>query len=523
MSTFVYAYGCKTPPKEVRAQIREQLWLAYRYRLMLWKLAMAGRECYRALRREHVPELVRTEEQLARMAELFELVEDRTERQSLKIELQRLRAKSKELREAAKVDAAFAADVAEAKARQATLQRALRKVFSRVLGLYSGTYLHVEAAAASANAGVEDPVRPRWGGGAFDGEGALAIQLQDGPSSVALFHEDIPSIYVQPLRNGARTKRERRTVAWYRIRSGDKGVAVRIPLEVLLHRDLPADARIKWVKLIVKRIHEFGYHYSLQFTIESAARDVRPRGHGVVAICFAGDRITCQNDRGECLVVAPFKEPSKLRELQSVRDRHRNQAIALLVGWCDRQDETADWVREEIAIIEEKRSCRRLYHLREQLRGVVDDALSRYLDEWAYRENHLYWWHNSARKNALQARKNLYRVFASNLRKRYDTVLLDSRRLADDAVPLKVERRWLALHEFRMVVKHAIGENVVSLTGVNCDEMFERWRAGKDIAIARSVESTNDSTNKRVKRTGFARKHREREETARKALDNVSE
>lgn len=174
----VYAYGCKRPDRETAEAIKGQLWLAHRYRTMLWHLSMAGRSLYRAQRREHVPGLVETEGELERAGELFTLIdakESPAEYRELKVRVQQLRAKCRELRDAAKTHPGLIADTAEASDRRGVLQRALRNVFSRTFGLYSGTYLHIEAASRSANAGTEDPVRPRW-----DGSGALAIQLQGG-------------------------------------------------------------------------------------------------------------------------------------------------------------------------------------------------------------------------------------------------------------------------------------------------------------------------------------------------------
>lgn len=526
MGTYVYAFGCKRPPKEVRRQIQHQLWLAHRYRYALWQLAMAGRSAYRELRREHCPALVEAEAELERAAELHALAESKADKKAFLIPLQHARAKCRELRAAAKLDPAFAAEVEEQIRLQGVLKRALRKVFSRVLGLYSGTYLHVEAAAAAANAGTEDPVRPRWRGYDVDGEGVLAIQLQGGRTPPQIHSENPHVVLEKPQRKGKSRRMGSRTVAHYRIRS-ENGQTVQVPLDVHMCRDFPADAKITWAKLVVTHIHQFRFTYSLQFTVESELHaERRPRGHGVVAVCFAGDKIVCQDDYGEVLEVPCFTEPKKLRELQSIRDQRRNDAIGLLVGWCERQDETADWIRDEISAIKEHKACRRLYRLREQLRGVVPPELSKYLDEWAYRENHLYWWHNDLRQSALNRRKDAHRVFAAKLRARYDTVLLDDRKV--DGKLLSVERRWLALNNFRNHVAHAFGpDHIVKMSGVSAEHMLEQWRGAKTADAARNLENPIEVEKmqkpKKAKRTGFARKHLEKKEAARKQASNVAE
>lgn len=531
MSTRVYRYGIPRPDKSTRAAIREQLWQAYRYRLMLWHLAMAQRAAYRQMRREHMPELVESEQALERARELYGLIEKdarhRRERQAAKVEEQRLKAKCKELREAAKSDTAFAAAAATLSERQGVLQRALRNVFSRTLGLYSGTYLHVEAAARSANAGREDPKRPIWRGVDEDGEGALAIQLQGGRTCADLFSGSDPSIGIErPMRAGQSRRMGSRTTCRYRLRSGPCGKAVAIALPLVMHRDLPEDARVTWAKLVVSRVHEHRFDYSLQLTVESSQASERQAGAGLVAVCLRDDKITYACEYGDEREYRFDTRTEKLRDLQSIRDQHRNAATGLLVGWCERQDETADWVRDEIAAIQERKSCRRLYHLRERLRGVVDARISAYLDEWAYRENHLYWWQSDARTNALRARKDAYRRFAADLRSRFRQVVVDSRRL-DGRERLTDERRWFGLHELRLAITQAFGDDAHQMPGDSCAELCERFRGAHGADVARINETpSNDNGMERagmVKRTGFARKHRAREESARNAAGNAAE
>ena len=512
MGTLVYAYGCKRPDRDIRDAIEDQLWLAYRYRLALWRLSMAGREVYREQRRQHVPKLVEAEEELARAEEHLSTLDRKKEpeaHQNVRTDVKRLRTWCRELREAAKADAVFLAATVETEARRGVLQRALRNVFSRTLGLYSGTYLHVEAAARSANAGTEDPVRPRW-----DRSGVLAVQLQGGRSPVVLMSGKDPSIHIEPPhRKGQSKRRGSRTTVHYRLRS-EKGAAVQVALPTMLHRDLPRDANITWAKLVVTTVHEFRQHYSIQFTLDTQEGMKVPTGAGLVAISFRDEKISYACEYGEEQVFDFNFRNDKIRDLQSIRDKHRNAAIHLLAQWCENQDETADWVREEIETINEHKSCRRLYHLRKKLSGLIDDALARYLDEWAYRENHLYWWQRDMTRSELLRRRDAHRVFAAQLRARFRDLVIDGRRL-DDPRRLSAEVRDLGLSEFRILLLQAFGEHGNKATGESCAELCESFRA------ARPADS--DKAQKKGKRTGFKNKHLEREEAARNATATFAE
>ena len=525
MSTKVYAYGCARPSREIRDAISEQLWIAHRYRVALWHLAMAGRATYRELRRQHFPELLRVEAQLARMGELYSLVdrkESPKEHQAIKVEHQRLKARARELREAAKTHAGMMADLAAVQERTGVLQRALRNVYSRTYGLYSGTYLHVEAAARSANAGTEDPAKPRW-----NGSGTLAIQLQGGRSIVDLTSGRDPSIHVVPTNRGSRGRRAgARTIIRYRLRSDGGGRAVLIDLPVMLHRPLPSDAKVTWAKLAVTKIHDHRYHYEVQLTTETEHGFEAPSGAGVVAVCLRNDDVWIGDEYTEPKRFAAGINLGKGNDLLSIRDKHRNGAIGALVAWRDRQDETADWVREEISAIEERRSSRRLYHRRDRLRDVVDDKTMDALDKWAYGENHLYWWQSGMRHGALNERQDRYRKFARELARRYSTLVIDSRPL-DGRDRLTESRRWLGLYELRSALIQAFGESAHKMRGDSCDELLERFRDAQTPWVARSPQEASDvnanGALKKAKRHGFARKHAERASTARELESKCAE
>lgn len=490
MATKVYRYGCMEPTIEERALIDEQLFLAHRYRVMLWHLAAASRAQYRQRRLEHFPELERVEAEVARLSELFGLLDpkgDRAMRREIKIEIQRLKARAKELRQVAKECTAFAADVAADREREGVLQRALRAVFSS-WGLYSGTYLCVEDAALRARKGIDDPAEPRW-----DGSGVLGIQLQGGRTAADIASGRDPSIHiVPPQRAGKGHRAGSRSVARYRVCSRERK-PVCITLRCMVDRDLPSDAKVTWAKLVVSRSGACSrgtprYAYSLQLTVESEANARREFGAGTVAVCFQNDVVTYADDGDgvertfDVTSYCPRLSGRKIQDLQSIRDKNRNHALGLIRGWCERQEETPEWLLEEIESCLNARSCRRTVRLVERIADMVDNDLLKALREWVYHENHLWQWQADARQNELRARKDAYRRFAADLRRKYRHVLIDSRRL--DAPERKTaERNQLGLHELRLAIRHSFGpEYAHEVTGLSCAEMFERFGDAKERA-----------------------------------------
>ena len=488
MSTRVYRYGMPRPPLEVRDAVDEQLHLAHRYRLALWQLACASRAVYREMRRAHFPELVDTEAEIERISSLLseiEKIDDKRERAEMrkhafpqKSEMQRLKARAKELRAQAKTSAEFTADVAAAKEREGVLGRSLRRVFSRVYGLYSGTYLCVEDAARRARSGSRDPVRPRWDGARTrdfraprrlhenHGSGILGIQLQGGRSVSDLYCGRDPSIRL-------RQTGPKRAIASYRLRSR-LGQAVLVDLPVVICRPLPHDAKITWAKLVVSRVG-LRCDYSLQLTVESDTFGASERGAGVAAVCLADDRIVYRCEYGEEAEFVPPPIGTRHNDVLSGRDRERNAMIGALLAWSERQDELPDWLRDELERQEVRPSARSLARLCSRMRHLLDDRARKAVESWLYHENHLYAWQSDMRASALRRRRDAYRVFARQLRRRFRTLLVDARRL-DDPMRLTAARRDLGLHELRTALTNAFGDDIVLVTGASCMEMFERFR-----------------------------------------------
>jgi hypothetical protein len=396
--------------------------------------------------------------------------EHKEERQAAKVAIQALKAKLKVLRDAAKTNEEFNGLIQADHRRMDVMLRAFRGIFSS-WGLYSGTYLIIEEAARRARSGRYDPARPRW-----DGTGCLGVQIQGGASAADVLSGKNHYLRIAPVNRAGKGRRwGSQTTAQYRIRSRDKK-PVFITLPLAYHRDLPEDARITWVRLVVAK-SGLRKIYSLNLTLESKTFQRQEFGAGTVAICLNQDRILYAAEGEEPVELSFDPRLGKADDLQSIRDKNRNGAIGLLRAWCERQDEVPDWFLDELEKNTANASCRRAVGLvyRLERERLLPDALMATLKEWVAHEDHLYQWQSDLRGNALRARKYTYRCFAAHLRRTYRDVLLDSRRL-DGTERKSKERNDMGFYELKLAIRHSMGaEHVHDVTGATCEEMFQTY------------------------------------------------
>ncbi len=499
MTVKVYRYGCGALPRETRNAIHEQVFLAYRYRLMLWHLATAVRRIYREKRAELFPELAHAEAEVERLEAMIELLvekEDKAFKKGLLQEQRVWKHRVSALKPAANASEELKEASATYKEREGVLRRSLRNVFSQTFGLYSGTYLCTEAADKQARTGKMDPARPRW-----NGTGILGIQLQGGRAVVQLASGKEPTIRLKlPVRREGRVKHapsarregrrfESRTTVSYRLRSQDlKPVMIELPL--MVHRDLPKDASVIWAKLAVGRSGE-RFYYSVQFTVQSEANERKEFGGGTVAICLQGDKIQYAGEGEESKTFHFNPRLEKIASLQSIRDRSRNEIVARMRGQCESEDDLPRWVTAAIDAEDGNGSCRWLVRTIDRIvrkDPIFTEKFREELKAWAYHENHLYQWQSDMRTNALRARKDAYRVWASQLRKKYRHLILDNRRL-DAPDRKKFEKNASALDELRVCLRHSFNADFVTAgSGDTCAEMFERFYEEKRLEAARVAD-----------------------------------
>jgi transposase len=312
-------------------------------------------------------------------------------------------------------------------------------------GLYWGTYLHTEQSFEKAKHSHTDP-----GFKHFNGDGHLAVQIQKGMSSGDVFGEGgyvrIDAVPDEAWSSPIRGERRRlsKTRLWFRVGSeGRKPVWAVFPMT--MHRPLPPESRIKWVHLIRERIGT-QYRYSVNFAVEYPSEPVIETGEGTVAIDIGwrlmedGLRVAywydSQGKEGELkLPLRILTALQKCDDIRSIRDDNFNKTKAELCGllpWM----ELPEWFQKDTATLHLWRSTGRLAALALKWRdNRFDGDAEAYetMGAWRKRDKHLLDYEANLRDKTLTHRREIYRVFASELREKYDTVILEAFDLRDIA------------------------------------------------------------------------------------------
>lgn len=260
----VFKYGCLAPIQGAKT-VDEQMFLAHRYRNALTQIELERRQECRRLVGDMMPEL---EKAVADLSERLhggreaiskgrkkgatpappETVE---EVKALYGELKKARAKLKEEKTRVYADPNIKAQLAEIDGRAHESAKKARKDS----GLYWGTYLAVEQGCDKARKSKMDPRFER-----FDGSGHLAVQIQKGLPSEAVFGDDNrvrvdpvdPDAWNSPVRGVRRNLSK--TKLWLRVASeGNDPVWAVLPM--IMHRPLPANSRVKWVHRLSHMSH----------------------------------------------------------------------------------------------------------------------------------------------------------------------------------------------------------------------------------------------------------------------------
>lgn len=335
-------------------------------------------------------------------------------------------------------------------------------------GLYWGTYLQIEQAVDLAKKSTSTPtkvlkseqerarrnphrpikIKPwemmpnfrRW-----DGDGLVAVQIQGGmtanPGKFSIFGSD-RRLQIDPLDDHAfdksvtpsRGQRKRLQRTKVRLRVGSEG---RDPIwaewPLFMHRPLPDGAIVKWAKVIRREWRQnFRYRWWLQLTVEvpEVAKWEGKNKHGEMVAVNLGWRkmwdgtlrvATWVDDSGRTGSIhlpKSFRDRiERSRELQSMRDEKRNELQEWLVGHGI--SECSEW-----------KSPKRFHWLladlkRKNSEGERVDAEVARLTEWAYRDNHLWWYQRGCHKGALRYRRQVYRLLARDIANSYPFIVAE--------------------------------------------------------------------------------------------------
>jgi rubrerythrin len=165
-------------------------------------------------------------------------------------------------------------------------------------------------------------------------------------------------------------------------------------------------------------------------------------------------------------IISAFKQ---VDDLKAIRDQHFNEAKAIFQEWLiDASD--SGWLEEATKNLTQWRGHGRLVTLiyKWRMNRVPgDEMILDTLEEWLNREKHLYDWESNLRDKAVRYRREIYRVFASEIAVRYENVIFEDfnlSKLAKKPVPEKgtrgaiqpdYQRTIAAVSTLRLAVENA--------------------------------------------------------------------
>lgn len=482
----VYKYGCGKPCMG-EEQIDTAMYLAHKYRNRLVEIEVNRRNAVQEILSSdpRVAELENTiqanEEQLQATRARIALSRKKGETsltpqekqeceekiKALMADLRKTHQELKELKKERLADPEIQAELAEVNKRVADEVKATRQA----CGLYWGTYLMVEHSFDKAKRSTGELKFKRW-----DGRGHLAVQLQKGLPVDKVFETD-NRVRIEPVPEEAWTSESRsvrrklsRTRIWIRIGSDGKEPVWAV-LPMVMHRPLPKGGSVKWVHLIRERVGTH-YRYSVHFVVELPEEPKVELGPGTVAIDVGwrlmdeGLRVAYWYDsdgnEGDLrLPDALLNALQKPDDIRAIRDRNFNEAKDAL-GQRLQSLELPAWLKERSAHLTQWRSTPKLAALAIEWRDKRfpgDEEVFAGLEEWRKRDKHLYEYEANLRDQATTRRREVYRVFAADLRRRYNTVILekfDLREVAEQPNPEEGPKESSRARDLR--VKAAISE-----------------------------------------------------------------
>lgn len=454
----VYRYECKPPRGEMLSYLEDQIHLAHRY----YNLRIEQeRELYADLEQLEAtfsPDLQTAtherDQHQAAIDALYDQIRERNRKARSKTEptdeereqlasLRSLRKaasiRMRELRGAVRKLPEFQARKAERLQAYYDTKKQLYNEHNQLWwGCRSKEEQSVESAVRSSKFGP-----PRFK--PWDRAGQVACQIQKGITVEKLFACEDTRLQAEPLPT-QRTGRSARPYC-FRVRVGSIGRSPRFAeLYTYYHRPLPADARIMWAALVrtpgpkyrqADGSWKHNDRWSVQLTIRTDQIKTRA-GSGMVGVDL-GWRILPDGSlrvarwAGSDGQVGELQLPplllarwDKCRDLQAIRDLRFNEAIDTLEKFFKSDVAIPEWLALETVTLGQWRSHGRLCRLIDNWqRFAGDEMIYLQLVAWRDQEAHLeqYQHYNLAKAEAI--RKDLYRNFARQLAKQYETVFVE--------------------------------------------------------------------------------------------------
>lgn len=504
----VYRYGLLRPTENADL-VRQQMRAAHVYRNALVEIERGRRAAARAAASaQHA--IVGEAEKRAKEAdgELDEALKEmlsaraqsrkRSETEPMRQRVQDARARRREarnsLREARfklRVDDDYMAEVDRINLLAASLVRNARAY----CGVYWGTYLLIEAEIEAARKmplydglSPKDPHFVRW-----RGEGRVGVQLQGGLAAAQAFGSDTQLQIAAALLSPSGKRASKKDFRVLRLRVGSDGRApIWASWPMLLHRPIPAGAIIKCATVQLRMIGP-REEWSVCITVETEAQATELREEEAVAVDLGwrtrdtGLRACAwrgtDGRRDELQLTAELVSSlGKANELRGTRDANFDLARMALARWLSLTEEVPAWLTEAAKTLSHWKSPGRLAALvkrwaEERFRGDKWAYID--LETWRYKDHHLWEWETSQRVKSLRRRTEVYRIFAANLARRYNTLVLEDfdlrvfarRAPAEESAENELarsHRHQLATSSLRLALLNAFGKSrTVVVSAVN--------------------------------------------------------
>lgn len=484
----VYEYGCLSPVSGEESLLGE-----IRRRQQFWNKLVEIEHAHRAKVRELlvIPDdiLPALYNQLEEVRKEIKIAKQKE--RSGKVDVVHLQEKAKALRE--QIAIAKPAQ-AEAKKQAAEVNRLpleqleaeRREVVSTAVkasGLYWVNYEEVrnsyELARRKAMRDKTELKFHRW-----DGTGKVTVRFQNGllvsdvfGANTKLQINPVPhEAWDHPVR-GMRRKMTR-TVIRLRVTSDEKRKPVWIELPMVMHRPMPPESKIRCASIVREKVgREWRYKAVITATIKEACKC---HGSGHVGInpgwrkVESGLRVAYwADDNGDhnqlVLPLEVLHEFDKLNDIKSIRANYYNEYKDILAKW-EVANTLPDWLKEELKTLPTWRSQGRMVALISHWRDARfdgDNEIFEKLMYWRKRENHLYDWEANLRDQVHRRRRELYRIFAAEVVKKYGTVVMgnfDLRKVArkntpeegtQGSLPPDHQRFIASISELRLAIKNA--------------------------------------------------------------------
>jgi len=527
--------------------VHEQMLLGHRYRNRLVELERARRDSY--------SDALTTDPKYAAIRGEVRELEEQYELQCAAIQESRSGSKrrlqepegvesaavlKKELRDrrkmlkAAEADARKRPDVKEAiRESNDEFHEAGKAAYAEYaeLGLAWGTRCSWNRVAKDQFRKGPPPRYRRWDGGS-----TIAVQLQsqgdrNGYGVEAIFGKDETESAARRLVQIDRTPTARRAgragmlrraptrkdIGVVRLRVGSAG---RDPVwaewPVVLHRDLPRGARVKWVRVKAHRVAT-KLSWSLHIEFELPRSWIKePCGEGgAVALDLNWRRVaraddleqvtlkvgswTAEDGEGGNVLLNPnvsgqFEQADRNRGIRQTHFDEIKKALRPLLKAARLGEEH----RERVETLSRWKSMNRLAglaHWWRENRCPGDEVALAAMEAWRVRDKHLFEWKANARRKALERREHDYRNLAVTLARRYSVLIVENINLStlaarhDPEAPDYEERSdkassqrfQSAPSELRKAFIQAFedrGAEVIKVpAGRSSREILERWRA----------------------------------------------